>query len=125
MNNYHIVETSTLDGGKVGGLILLWNDDVNLTINVSNTNKIDCEFFSVIRNDICRTCIYVYSNANNKHITYYILSNLNKITNLDDWIVCWDFNMAMSPLEKQGEILLNTTLLTCSKIPLMILILMV
>lgn len=114
MKNYYVFYASTTGVGKAGGLILMWSSHVNLSKNDVNMNFIDCYFDTISMHNMCRfTEIYGHPNHSNKHLTCKILSNLNKFNNLDKWIVCGNFNIVMSSLEKQGATLLILPLLTC------------
>lgn len=110
--NYHIVGCSTACGDKDGGLILLWNNDVNLSIFDYNKNCIDCYFLcDSYSNHVTRlSCVYGFLNHVQKHLTCSFIKDINNAQNLKNLIVCGDFNLIFSHLEKEGGTKLTITL---------------
>lgn len=61
MDNYYVCDCATDGGGRVGGLVLLWKETVNMHIADSNNIFIDSYFDTIdIGNPIRHTGIYGY-----------------------------------------------------------------
>lgn len=67
MNNFYVVDDITYGEGKDGGLILLYNHDINLNILNSNNNYIDCYFECLGIQIMCRlTGVYGFPSLPKK-----------------------------------------------------------
>ncbi|KAM1988163.1 hypothetical protein ACFX15_035332 [Malus domestica] len=88
--------------GRLGGLCLLWREEVELVVRSSFPNHIDAE---------CRvgrasawwrfTGFYGYPNIAEHHLSWTLLAMLSQQCSLP-WLCVGDFNEVLSALEQLG-----------------------
>lgn len=86
--------------GIGGGLALLWNKDVDLTINAMDERMFDC----VINNKnglMYFTCVYGHPIQGLRHHFWEKLQRMST-TRTGPWLLCGDFNEILKPEEKIG-----------------------
>ena len=94
--------------GSSGGLLILWDENVNVVINSMNKNLINA-YISNQYNSFCISCLYGYLELNQRQIVWDQLTN-NALSLNDDveWIVIGDFNQ---PLVSKDKLSYNNTTL--------------
>jgi len=103
LQNHFLVSCNSEGGGRSGGLVLIWHNDVNL--HITNHNKMSIEFYIVdsITNDKWyATGLYGYPTQSNKYLTCETIKNLYNSYHNDTWLVLGDFNLYLNSSEKAG-----------------------
>ncbi|XP_060961067.1 uncharacterized protein LOC133031554 [Cannabis sativa] len=85
-----------------GGLLILWDNDVNISVINSSSNHIDC-IVNINDNIWHFTCFYGSSVSSFKHVTWRFLCDLfSNAPNLP-WLVMGDFNSYLYSSDKMGS----------------------
>jgi hypothetical protein len=88
--------------GRAGGLMLLWDEHVNIQLKYEHTNYIDVLVSGETPDKDWRlTGIYGESVWRHKHKTWRYMSDLHRQTNIP-WLVSGDMNEILSESEKEG-----------------------
>lgn len=101
--NYHLVNCAKCNGKRSGGLVMLWKNDVKLSIHNFNTRFIDCYITCTLSGfNWYATGFYGFSIHNEKHKSCDLIDYIaNSHTNAN-WIIFGDFNMILNGNEKRG-----------------------
>lgn len=103
MTNYFLINCNSSNGGRAGGLEVLWNNNVKLKILNFNKNFIDCYVDLCDNNNVWRiTGIYGYSDHNKKIQTCNLLNRIAKENYNENWLTFGDFNMILKNDDKMG-----------------------
>lgn len=97
-----IVDCSTTDGGKSGGLILLWNPIFKVEIKGHDFYYIDSIITSSIDNN-CWRCTRIYGYPQQQFLTCDTIYNLASNNWNPNWLIFGDFNMVLNSGEKLGR----------------------
>ncbi|XP_012847426.1 PREDICTED: uncharacterized protein LOC105967373 [Erythranthe guttata] len=91
--------------GKSGGLALLWQKDLLVSLNNFSVNHIDAFIFDNNLNDTWRfTGFYGNPNETLRHQSWNLLRKLSELSN-KAWLCAGDFNAMLSNSEKSGRYL--------------------
>uniref|UniRef100_A0A803QNY0 Reverse transcriptase domain-containing protein n=1 Tax=Cannabis sativa TaxID=3483 RepID=A0A803QNY0_CANSA len=93
--------------GLGGGLLLLWKDDVNVTLLHYNTTLFDCYLAYGNGPTMHFTAFYGSPEQSNRCHSWTTLKRLRDVAPLLPWIVIGDFNEILSNANKQGGALRN------------------
>ncbi|XP_026429991.1 uncharacterized protein LOC113326483 [Papaver somniferum] len=86
---------------RSGGLVILWNDSVNLEILSSNTNVIHCRIHNLLESDWDLFCVYVPLSSQKRNEFWHNFSLFTaQIQN--PWCMVGDLNGICSSSEKHG-----------------------
>jgi hypothetical protein len=122
ISNFFMVDCSISSSNISGGLALLWNNNVNITIIKSNKMIIDCYITACNNNNHWfATGFYGSPYQNTKHLTCDAIKDLYTIRSQESWLIFCDFNMILNSSDKLGGIgidvpitnLFNSTLNQC------------
>ncbi|XP_021842437.2 uncharacterized protein [Spinacia oleracea] len=88
--------------GRAGGLALLWNDNIGVTVLSASLHHIDC----IIKGLFCEeewrlTCFYGWASAPDKHLSWELLRSIRNASLLP-WLVVGDMNQILFEAEKEG-----------------------
>jgi len=101
--NYHLVNCAKYNGKRSSGLVMLWNNDVTLSIHNFNNRYIDCYITCVIIGlNWYATGFYGFSIHNEKHKSCELIDFIANSHTNDNWIIFGDFNMVLNGNEKMG-----------------------
>ena len=90
-------------GGRWGGLVMLWKDDVDLHIQTYSPHHIDAIIQINARNPWRITGFYGYPEESHKHESWILLRHLHSRMSMP-WVCIGDYNELLSSDEKQGRI---------------------
>jgi hypothetical protein len=108
LTNYFLVNCSTMNSGRCGGIVLLWNDTVNINISLHNENYIDFYVASLTNNYVWRaTGLYGYPKHTQKALTCNLINYLHQLDPNQDWLLFGDFNIVLNNFEKRGGNLID------------------
>jgi len=97
------VDCDTRGGGRLGGLALIWHNDVNLHIIAYNKMLIDFYVLDPLNNENWNsTGMYGFPCQSQKHLTCDTIINLFNSKQVEKWILFGDFNLHLNSSEKQG-----------------------
>ncbi|XP_060972669.1 uncharacterized protein LOC133038517 [Cannabis sativa] len=88
--------------GLGGGLLLLWKDDIDVSILNYNTNVIDCYIASPNQPRWHFTAFYGAPCTQLRSQTWTLLERLKDVSPLSPWLVIGDFNEILSNDNKVG-----------------------
>uniref|UniRef100_A0A803NML1 Reverse transcriptase domain-containing protein n=1 Tax=Cannabis sativa TaxID=3483 RepID=A0A803NML1_CANSA len=93
--------------GLSGGLMLLWKDDIDVTLQYYNTNVFD-GYMAVSNGPKWHfTAFYGEPAVHNRHTSWTLLKRLKDVAPLLPWMVIGDFNEILSNHDKFGGGLRN------------------
>ncbi|XP_057808453.1 uncharacterized protein LOC131022930 [Salvia miltiorrhiza] len=100
-DNLAVVDCDLSDGGRRGGLALIWADDIILTVHSSSSHHIHASIEDPchLQWDFCG--VYGWSNTDDHHFTWELMRNL-KCQIAGRWLCGGDFNETMYHFEKIG-----------------------
>uniref|UniRef100_A0A803PSM6 CCHC-type domain-containing protein n=1 Tax=Cannabis sativa TaxID=3483 RepID=A0A803PSM6_CANSA len=89
--------------GRGGGLLLLWNNDVILTLLSQSISHFDC-YVSIPTDNVSfhLTCFYGSPFAAQRPHTWKILNRIGNNNPMDPWLVIGDFNAFLNLDDKHG-----------------------
>uniref|UniRef100_A0A803PA31 Reverse transcriptase n=1 Tax=Cannabis sativa TaxID=3483 RepID=A0A803PA31_CANSA len=89
--------------GRSGGLLLLWTNDVTVTLYSQSINHFDCYVSCAITNvSFHLTCFYGSPVDSLKPHTWQILKRIGRDNPRDPWLIIGDFNAFLFSHDKQG-----------------------
>uniref|UniRef100_A0A803P8Y0 Reverse transcriptase domain-containing protein n=1 Tax=Cannabis sativa TaxID=3483 RepID=A0A803P8Y0_CANSA len=89
--------------GRGGGLLLLWNNDVTLTLLSQSISHFDCYVSFPVDNKFFHlTCFYGSPFVAQRPHTWRILNRIGDNNPTDPWLIIGDFNAFLSLDDKQG-----------------------
>ncbi|KAM6592035.1 hypothetical protein CsatA_014640 [Cannabis sativa] len=88
--------------GLSGGLLLLWKDEVEITLLNMGPTFFDC--YMMIENSptVHLTCFYGAPEVNNRQVSWTLLERLADVAPHLPWLVLGDFNEILSNSNKSG-----------------------
>jgi len=89
--------------GRAGGLVLMWNDEVEIQVLSCNTNLIDVDCYDLNRGRRMHiTFIYAPTNYGERLSTWQQLREI-QVQNTLPWVCLGDFNEILYAWEKAGK----------------------
>ncbi|XP_057792367.1 uncharacterized protein LOC131009155 [Salvia miltiorrhiza] len=100
-NNFFPVDCDGANGGRRGGLCLIWFDDINIVVKSSSLHHILATVDDGVRDawDFCG--LYGWSITDDHHYTWDLMRSLRTQVS-EKWICGGDFNETMFHFEKRG-----------------------
>lgn len=103
LSNVFMVNCTLSNSNRSGGLALIWNNDVKITILDANKMMIDEYITSCNTNHNWYATGYYGSPYHNaKHLTCESINNLYNSRKNDSWLIFGDFNLVLNHSEKLG-----------------------
>jgi hypothetical protein len=102
LSKHFFVDCNISDRNRSGGLAILWNNDVHLSINGYNERMIDCYVDCGDSLGCWRaTGVYGYSKQHQKNLTCDLITNLANTNQHENWLLFGDLNLIFNSNEKQ------------------------
>lgn len=96
------VDSDISQGGRRGGLGLLWKDELDITVLSSSLHHINANVVDSCRGKVWRLCgNYGWAERGNKHLTWQLMRELKEGGDRN-WICAGDFNEVCFNSEKVG-----------------------
>jgi len=103
LTNSCVIDCNISGGGRAGGIMLLWNNDV--TLNIANANKNFFDFYIRAPDNSMNwraTGIYGFPSSNAKTLTCDLIKDLYQLDTHSAWLVFGDLNLVLNQNEKFG-----------------------
>ncbi|KAK7250571.1 hypothetical protein RIF29_33087 [Crotalaria pallida] len=100
--NMYAVDCNGSGRSRSGGLALLWNNSMNVTVSLSSLNHVDFSAsFPGSDASFFISCIYGHPESSEKYRTWRLLNSIKKRTD-DPWLAIGDINQVLCPEDKVG-----------------------